>query len=75
MSICQTVTALSAKIEALRGVVAGLFEHAFFIAKHDHHRGCVGGIELTQSQFATTVEGICSFPQPFGPNRGRLSRL
>ena len=29
MSICQTVTALSAKIEALRGVVSGLFEHVF----------------------------------------------
>jgi len=55
MSICQTVTALSAKIEALRGVVSGLFEHAFFIAKHDQHRGSVGGLELAQCQFVTTV--------------------
>jgi len=30
MSMCQTITALSAKIEAARGVVSGLFEHAFF---------------------------------------------
>ena len=29
MSIGQTLTTLSAKIEALRGVVSGLFEHAF----------------------------------------------
>ena len=56
MSMCQTITALSAKIEALRGVVSGLFEHAFLIAKHDHHRGSVGGLELAQSQFVTTVE-------------------
>ena len=56
MSICETITALSAKIEALRVVVSGLFEHAFFIAKHDQHRGSVGGLELPQFQFVTTVE-------------------
>ena len=62
MSICQTITALSAKIEALRGVVSGLFEHVFFIAKHDQHRGSVGGFEFPQFQFVTTVEGVSSFP-------------
>ena len=55
MSICQTFTALSAKIEALRGVVSGLFEDAFFIAKHDQHRGPIGGLELARYQFVTTV--------------------
>ena len=44
------------------GVVSGRFEHAFFIAKHDHHRGSVGGPELAQSQFVTAIEGISSFP-------------
>ena len=55
MPICQTVTAFSAKIEAARGVVSGLFEHAFFIAKHDQHRGSVGGLELAQCQIVATV--------------------
>ena len=34
----------------------------FFIAKHDHHRGSVGGLEVAQCQFVTAVSGISSFP-------------
>ena len=30
MSICQTVTALSAIFEVARGLLSGMFEHAFF---------------------------------------------
>ena len=60
MSICQTVTALSAKFEAARGLFSGLLEHAFFISKHHQHRVAIGSLDLSQYQFLTTVNWISS---------------
>ena len=55
MSICQTVTALSAIFEVARGLFSGLFEHAFFISKHHQHRVSIGCLDPSQYQFVTTV--------------------
>ena len=61
MSICQTVTTLSAIFEAARGLFSGLFEHAFFISKHHRHRVSIGCLDPSQYQFVTTVYWISPF--------------
>ena len=61
MTICQTVTALSAKFEAARCFFSSLLEHAFLLSKHHQHRVAIGSLDLSQYQFVTTVDRISSF--------------